>query len=224
MKPHRLTVEKPTHLPGDHHGPVACQNCDHVFTGKYCPECSQRADTHRINWHYIWHEVPHSIWHVDKGILYTMRELTLRPGHSIREYLAGQRVRHYRPLAYLILASAVLGILFSFADLEDFVRQTNARTGTTSAEAHRFGVETTLSFMKNQKLFTILSTPLFAFAMWLFMPRRRYNFPEHLAIYTFLNAHMIWLSVLTTVPILLGYYQIGKWASLVGTVGTIGYL
>jgi hypothetical protein len=204
MKPHGLTVEKSHHLPGDHHGPVACQNCGHVFTGKYCPECSQRADTHRITWHYIWHELPHSIWHVDKGIAFTLRELFTRPGYTIREFLDGKRVNHYRPLALVLLLGALLVFLSQSLGvrMSAQVQQTFSDAGDSPSEALKaFQSEVNQFTEKNQTLISLLTIPITSFFLWLFFRKKSRNYPEHLVANTFLAVVSFFLSLILIVLI-----------------------
>lgn len=66
---------------------TTCKNCNHNFKGNFCNNCGQTANTHEINFTSILHEIQHGIFHIDKGILYTSKELFRRPGHTIREYL-----------------------------------------------------------------------------------------------------------------------------------------
>lgn len=96
---------------------ISCKNCGNYFEGNYCNICSQRADTHRITWHELAHHLPHALFHADKGLFYSIKELTLRPGHSIRDYIAGKRVYHFNPLLFLILMGSFLTLLFTLLDM-----------------------------------------------------------------------------------------------------------
>ncbi len=78
-----------------------CKNCNHDLKGNFCNNCGQTKETHEINFKSILHEIQHSIFHIDKGILYTTKELFIRPGLTIREYLHGKRVKHFKPFAYI---------------------------------------------------------------------------------------------------------------------------
>jgi hypothetical protein len=42
----------------------------------------------------FWHDVQHGLFHFDKGMYYSAKELYWRPGHSIREFIEGKRVSH----------------------------------------------------------------------------------------------------------------------------------
>ena len=172
-------------------GPVTCQNCDHEFVGRYCGQCGQRSDTHRINWHYIWHEIPHSVWHLDSGILFTLRELITRPGYTIRDFLAGKRVKHYRPLALLLILGAIL-VFASHSLNVSFIESGQAAIGThTSADSPK-GLATLQQDLNhfvedNQTIVSIAMIPLYAFWFWLLFRRRGYNYPEMLVTQTFIT-------------------------------------
>ncbi|MBC8155688.1 MAG: DUF3667 domain-containing protein [Bacteroidetes bacterium] len=76
-----------------------CQNCNSELNGNFCSHCGQSSNTHRLNFHFLWHDIQHGLLHIDKGILYTTKELFTRPGHSIREFLLGKRVKHFKPIS-----------------------------------------------------------------------------------------------------------------------------
>lgn len=80
-----------------------CLNCDTELQGKFCYSCGQKADTHRITAkHFIMHDLVHGVWHFDRGMLYTLKSLFIRPGFMAREYIEGKRVQYYN-VFYLIL-------------------------------------------------------------------------------------------------------------------------
>src|SRR6187549_1900675 len=83
-----------------------CLNCSTECSDVYCPHCGQKTATNRISFQALLHDIPHSVFHLDKGFLYTFIELLKRPGPAVRDYIAGRRVKYYKPLAYLIILSA----------------------------------------------------------------------------------------------------------------------
>ena len=60
-----------------------CKNCNTEINKNYCPNCGQPTKLKRIDGHYILSEIG-SVLNFDKGILFTIRELLLRPGQSVR--------------------------------------------------------------------------------------------------------------------------------------------
>jgi hypothetical protein len=91
-----------------------CKNCNHTFEGNYCNNCGQAANTHKLTMHFIWHDLQHGLFHFDNGIFYTIKQLVTRPGHTIREFINGKRVRHFKPLTLVVLLATLYGFLYHY--------------------------------------------------------------------------------------------------------------
>ena len=81
---------------------LACRNCDTALAPehKFCVSCGQRTDIGpRLTMREISHDIVHAITHADHSIFALVRSLLTRPGHVAREYVAGQRKRHFGPRA-----------------------------------------------------------------------------------------------------------------------------
>ena len=87
--------------------PQLCKNCEHTFQGNFCSNCGQKTNTNAIDFGFIVHEVPHSAFHLNKGIFYTIKEMSIRPGKTIKEYIDGKRVNHFPPLTYLLILTSL---------------------------------------------------------------------------------------------------------------------
>jgi hypothetical protein len=137
---------------------TTCLNCDTVLTGKFCHECGQKADTHRITAkHFIMHDLVHGIWHIDKGIPYTLKQAAIRPGYAIRDYIKGRRVKFYNIFYLMLMVLA-------------FILYLNVFLGISGK--HSFSTKATyLTFI-----------PLYACAGWLMFKRLKYNFFEHIVV------------------------------------------
>lgn len=93
-----------------------CPSCGTPKRGPYCYSCGERfltlADFDLR--HFLLHELPHELWHVDGKLKNTLRALFLRPGFLPAEHIAGRRVAYIPPLRlYLIvfLVHLALGAL-----------------------------------------------------------------------------------------------------------------
>ena len=95
-----------------------CKNCGSPVKSRFCSDCGQPASTHRISGHFLWHDIQHGILHVDKGILFTAKELFTRPGHSIREFLQGKRVKHFKPISLVIILAGIYGFLSHYFHID----------------------------------------------------------------------------------------------------------
>jgi hypothetical protein len=152
------------------HSIVCCKNCGHSFHGNFCPECGQDAHTAPVNLHFFLHDIPHSVLHIDKGFFYTFKELIVRPGHAIREYLAGKRVRHFRPLAYLILLSTISTVAGKAKNY--LVVQSYLEKGVQAA----FNLPFLAQYIS---LFFILMIPFMSFISWFVFRHQKHNYWEH---------------------------------------------
>lgn len=67
-------------------------------------EIQKRSTLERIDRKYIWNEIS-SVLNFDKGIFYTVRELIIRPGKTVREFLIYDRKRLVKPIIFVIFSS-----------------------------------------------------------------------------------------------------------------------
>jgi hypothetical protein len=154
---------------------TTCKNCTHLFKGNFCPQCGQSAKEHSINATYFLHDIPHSILHIDKGFAYTLKELFIHPGKMLKEYLAGKRVRHFKPFAFVIILSTICTLLKK--GIEYLLTQNNA-----TVKLH------TSFFTKYPALLIFLMIPILSLVTWLFFKKRGFNYWEHFLVNTYLAA------------------------------------
>ena len=83
-----------------------CKNCNYVFTGNFCPRCGQSRNTPRYVLKGIVGNVLRTIFRVDGKFARTLLELLYRPGHAMRDFIRGKRVRYTLPLAMVFLMTA----------------------------------------------------------------------------------------------------------------------
>ncbi|TRX38678.1 DUF3667 domain-containing protein [Flavobacterium sp. ZT3R18] len=95
-----------------------CSNCNDALTGKYCSNCGQPAKVKRIDGHYIVHEIEH-ILHFERGILFTIKELLIRPGQNISHFIAENRSRLVKPVIFIIVTSLIFTLISHFFHIED---------------------------------------------------------------------------------------------------------
>lgn len=191
---------------------VRCLNCDQAYRGQYCNQCGQQAQTNRIDWRYLWHEITESLWGVDRGILFTLRELLMRPGYSIREFLAGKRVNHYRPLALLLMLAAIY-VFVSQGLHVDFLKTSQGMYDNTRLQAdspaHIQQKEILTRYFQfldeNQQFSDLAMVPFVAFWCWLLFRRLGYNYPEQLVAQTFIAN----FNLLYSLVMLLAFWAMG---------------
>lgn len=109
----------------------------------------------------------------------TVKGLFLNPGKLLRNYLAGQRKKYYKPVAFFILTTVLYILIRSLIGFDPFRNeafqvQDGANSGTNLEEARNF-----MLLNINNFLFIFVFT-LAAYAKIFFF--RRYSFAEFIAV------------------------------------------
>lgn len=176
-------------------GPVTCKNCQTTFEGKFCPNCSQKAETHRFTLMHFAHDVIHAVTHTDKGILFLIKELFVRPGAVVREYVEGKRKKYFNPITFLLImmafqiyAARKTDIFTAFVtSTENLVKEIASNTKTTpnsqeSLEDLRNFKKQSPKLLENSKMMTFLFIPIMALVSWLFFWKSGHNYAENLIL------------------------------------------
>lgn len=85
---------------------------------KICPNCGQSEKPRRIDFHYVKHEIEH-VLHFEKGISLTIKELVIKPGESIREFISDNRNRLVKPIIFIIITSLIYTLISHFFHIEN---------------------------------------------------------------------------------------------------------
>jgi hypothetical protein len=183
-----------------------CLNCQTALLSAYCGQCGQSAKVHRFTLAGLLHDVPHSVFHVERGILPTLAGLLRRPGATINAYLDGQRARFFNPLSLLVLVAGAYAALYNqpflLSVLEPLFDDARARGHITGMLAW-----TTRWY----SLLLLLSVPLMGAFNWLFYRRQGRNVAEHMVVMAYTNAVSTLLMILPLYPVLLALHWSG-WA------------
>ena len=109
---------RPSHIPQmveEHH---RCGTCGQEFQGNYCPCCGQSAKIGRYSFKnalllFL------DVWGMgNRGMFRTLRDLILRPGYLIRDYISGMQMAYFPPFKLLFLLTALLLIVDSGVNLK----------------------------------------------------------------------------------------------------------
>ena len=97
--------------------PRCCSSCGTAYQGNYCPRCGQAAAIGRFSFKkalllFI------DVWGVgNRGMFRSIRDLMLRPGYMIRDYLRGMQSAYFPPFKMFFLLTALALVVehgFSF--------------------------------------------------------------------------------------------------------------
>ena len=200
--------------------PLHCPNCQQSLAGQvnYCTQCGQTTHLHRITVGYLFHELFHAVTHTDKGLLYLVKELTIRPAKMASEYVSGARKKYFNPFTFLILCIAAIVLINNLVKPYDLpktdpkvlaqikdpaTRQMYVRYITRSNQAMEL-------MNKHSNLIYMTAIPFYAFIIWLFFRKRGRNFAEMTAALVFFTAYISLMYSVIFTP-LQAYFKGTKW-------------
>lgn len=166
-----------------------CKNCENPVVGNFCAHCGQRTSVGRQTFRSFMNELSESVFQLNRGLLYTVKELTVRPGYTIRQYLEGKRKSHYRPLAFVLLLSTIY-FLLSRAVGADTILDNFLFGFSNASEASEYGESITPVlqwFSKNFAYSSLLLLPVFSLATYISFSGLGKNYLEHIIINSFIT-------------------------------------
>ncbi|MBC7920163.1 MAG: DUF3667 domain-containing protein [Ferruginibacter sp.] len=180
---------------------MTCTNCANTTAGNYCERCGQQTTLGRLTVGKLVKEAFFSVVQVDRGFLFTARELSLRPGKTVRAYAAGKRVAHYPPHKYLFVVGAAATYLttryhFFFSGYQPvtaFGRETNALLGVFFQYADAYTT-----------LVNVVSIPVFALFSFLLFRPGAFNYAENLVLNAYVTSQQMLLFV-GVVPVVVSF-------------------
>ena len=85
-----------------------CPNCAYQYVGRVCPQCGQVGTWERYSWRQAILNFL-DIWGLgNRPMFRTLRELFVRPGYMVRDYLSGHRQFYFPPFKLLAVAVVML--------------------------------------------------------------------------------------------------------------------
>ena len=90
--------------------PHECATCGTHYEGNYCPRCGQSAKIGRYSFKKAF-LLFLDVWGLgNRGMFRTIRDLILRPGYMIRDYLQGMQMAYFPPfkMFFLLVALSLL--------------------------------------------------------------------------------------------------------------------
>ena len=174
---------------------ATCLNCSTAYAGNFCPECGQKMNTQRVTFSAIIHEIPHSVFHIDKGFFFTFIQLLYRPGYAIKDYLQGKRVKYFTPIAYLLLLCAASSLFGHYA----FGVALDTQKGILFPKLAAF-------FKHYPALMFCALTPFISVWSWLFNRDKQFNYWEIVVLNIYIIAQFNFFFIINTTLGVLGIY------------------
>ncbi|MEP6748925.1 MAG: DUF3667 domain-containing protein [Bacteroidota bacterium] len=166
--------------------------------------------------HFVWHDIQHGLFHFDSGILYTAKQLFTRPGHAIREFIEGKRVRYFKPVSFVVILATLYGLLYHNYHLSSVYEVNIAGEGEVKDVVEKINEWIGAHY----SWATLLTLPFYTTGSFLAFKKQEYNFTEHLVLNTFLAGQRI---ILHIVAFPLVYHYTGS-PSFETARGILGFL
>lgn len=195
---------------------LTCKNCETSFEGKYCPNCSQKADTHRFTLKHFLHDFFHALTHTDKGILFLAKEMFRKPGYVTKEIIEGRRKKYFNPFTFFLIAGAINVFLMQktnfYGAFVDEMKALIIRIEQRTSEEHDKNAELRLDETRNatskvmeyNKFLNFTFIPFLSLLTWLFYKKSGYNYAENLVLNILINGQMsVFFMLFCILPFLL---------------------
>jgi len=104
-----------------------CDNCGQTHTGAYCPACGQPRQG-RLTFRQLLGTALGPLVDLDRGLLNTLRSLTVRPGAAAREYVEGRRLPYTNPIKYCFIVITIYALAVNFLDIKIEIPGAQPRT------------------------------------------------------------------------------------------------
>lgn len=177
-----------------------CPNCNQTITENFCPNCGQKKYK-RIDRKYLWEEVQYTVLHTNKGFLYSVKNIIKNPGKTAKEFIDGNRVKHYKPLLLVFVLSGISTFLsVKVLGLYDIVTKYYASSVSTANSKFMSDFMTLLSSYNS--ILMLLALPFFAFATKLAFRKWGHNYYEHIVMNAYVLSFYTIMCVVIIYPIM----------------------
>jgi hypothetical protein len=115
-----------------------CENCDHEFKGKFCPNCGQKVDEFNRPIGYILHFYLSHSFAFDNRTFKTLKHLIFKPGFITVEFFKGRRIRYISPFQILMVLSFIFFLLLqilSERSLNEITKKDLSNNSTIEADS-----------------------------------------------------------------------------------------
>ena len=183
--------------------PVQCLNCGWQISRHYCSNCGQKTAFKRITFGYLWHEIFHFFTHIEKGFLFTTKQLMVDPGKVCIDYIEGRRKEYQCPVSYFLIWTSIF-ILTLFLFVKIFGEHSVIEYGDYFGP----GVTTNIA-ISNLSFMLAFIIPIQAIYLYFIVMGNKYNYVESLTMMVYIIGTIIFLQFVFALLALLYYLLTG---------------
>lgn len=156
-----------------------CANCNNAVKENFCSKCGQSIKVSRINLSHLIEELQFSFLHINKGMLYTVKELFIRPGYTIKSYLSGKRIQYFKPFAFLLIWGSIYSLVLHFFNVYPD-SEMNKEESPILNYSYIYNW-----YYSHYSLVQLLIIPFYALSSYILYRKSNYNYIENLVIYSY---------------------------------------
>src|SRR5688572_5734016 len=201
--------------------PIPCKSCGEPIDKNYCPACGQRASVKRIAVRQLILDIPHAIFHLHSGFLYTVKQLFVSPGQAIREYLDGRRKPYFHPIAYLAILLLLNYVVMKITGLHFYDEQELLSMTPEQAKLILEYDATQWWFLEHTYLYMLIAIPACSLFYFLFFNlfKLRFNVAECAVVLMFIIAQGVLMQ--SIIYLLTGWIHNGVFIRAVEVVNAL---
>lgn len=149
-------MPSPAKPPAEDDSASTCRNCGASRVGAYCHACGQRFLNGPITFRDVAEQAVRIFMDLDRGFLYTLRMMLLRPDQVVRRYLDGERRRFMSPIAYFLLAVTASIVVIGVVQ-EEFITAVATRVSDTELKlaSGMLGVDTAREYAEMMHRYSV---------------------------------------------------------------------
>ena len=143
------------------------------------------------------------VLNLESGMLFVIKCLLINPGETVRSYLYESRYKHFHPVRFLLITTAINFFLFWIIDGAE-----NLSNSVDFVAPESFGGDQTEKTQLFRQLFSEIFNDYFNLMIWLFIPvvsffsylfyiNSDYNYAENLVLNTYITGMANLFSIIT---------------------------
>lgn len=177
-----------------------CQNCQQKLTenDQFCSHCGQKVIKERLTIRQLLTDLLQIITNLERGLLFTVKEMALRPFKVIDEFISGRTQPYYGPLRFVVLWVTISVVVNISLGLYDQQQETISGFIIPEGEQDVMARQQDISnfFKKYANVIPLLIIPFTSLISSWLMKKRKLNYAEHLVMNAYIAGFTSILGVL----------------------------
>lgn len=174
-----------------------CKNCGVQLQGQVCHNCGQPQVVERWSTAILFQQFINQLTNIEKGFLFTAKELFAHPGRLMHDYWRGKTVVYYNPFRYLLIWTAINLLISFWLGIDDMIQESiqpasvEENFGETRMLAADQKFDSWINFL------ILLVIPVLALMSYWMFKKKGQNYAEHLIMNSYITGQQALLSSFT---------------------------